>query len=554
MKFFYLVLFTTLIFNLYAQSPNIPLDQDYYHLIDRIDVLSGESKFRSTTKPYSRTSVGKLLDKVTLDNSITHKGNSWLYYENKDYTNTSSTRQHQSLFSKVYKQSANLLSVYDEKLTLHINPLVSASLGRESGTHGGSLYRNSRGFEAFGDIVGKLGFYTSVTENQVIFPTYISNYMENNNVIPGEAFWKEFGDRGVDYFHARGHIAFNLLEPIQLQFGYDRQFIGNGIRSLILSDFSPPSLYLKLTTDVWRISYTNLFRELTADILTSGGVPIGNNTFSKKYMALHHLNIHISKKLDIGLFESVIFQRNDSTGVELNYLNPLIFYRSVEQNLGSPDNALLGFDFKWNFARKFSAYGQLVLDELVVKEVLSGNGWWANKQAGQLGLKYYDALGIEGLDLQGELNIVRPYMYTHTESSTSYTHYRQALAHPMGANFYEMMGVVNYKPLSKFSAKGVLLYSKFGADTATSNYGGNLLLNNADREEGSDYGNKIAQGVTTKLLLLDLTLSYKIRNNWFIDLRQVVRDVSSQDESAEMRSYIIDLGIRLHIGRNNYHF
>jgi len=553
MKFFCVIILVCFLFDSYAQSPNIPFDEDYYHLIDRIDVLSGKSSLHSTIKPYTRSVVGSLLDSIKHEEVKREEGISWLCYENKDYTNASSNISHKALFSKVYKESANLLSVYDEKLHLHINPLVSASFGKESGTYDGSLYRNSRGVEVFGDILNKVGFYTNVTENQIIFPSYVmTHYIDKGTVIPGEAFWKKFGDHGVDFFHARGHISFNLLEPIQLQFGYDRQFIGNGIRSLILSDFSPPSLYLKLNTQVWRISYTNLFRELTSDIFSSGGVPIGNNTFPKKYMALHHLNIHVSKKLDIGMFESIIFQRNDSSGLELNYLNPLIFYRSVEQNLGSPDNALLGFDFKWNFAPKFSAYGQLVLDELVVKEVLSSSGWWANKQSGQLGLKYYDALGIHGFDLQGELNVVRPYMYSHTESATSYTHYRQALAHPLGANFYEVMGVASYKPLSKFSAKGVLLYSTFGADTANANYGSNLLLDNADREK--DYENSIAQGLRSNLLLLDLTLSYKIRNNWYVDVRQVFRKLNSQSELLEASSYLINVGIRLHVGRQHHYF
>ncbi|MFK7899797.1 MAG: hypothetical protein AB8B61_03460, partial [Cyclobacteriaceae bacterium] len=401
---------------LFGQSSNIPLDKEYYHTIERLEILEGKNKLNSSVKPYSRKDIGKYTDGLTEKADYSASSLNWIRYENKDWSDTASTLDHQPLFSKVYKQSSSLLSVYTDNLHLHVNPLVSGFLGKEK-SNGTTLYRNARGIEVYGSIMKKVGFYTSVTENQVIFPSYINNRIGLNAVIPGEAFWKRFNSNGVDYFNAAGYISFQLLEPIQLQFGYDKQFIGNGYRSLILSDYSAPMAYLKLTTNLWKFSYTNLFTEMTADITTSGGVPNGTALFSKKYMAFHHLNLHIGKKLDVGVFESIIFSREDSLGnggFELGYLNPLIFYRSVEQNLGSEDNAILGLDFKWNFAKQFSLYGQLVLDELVVKEVLAGNGWWGNKQSGQIGMKYINSFGIDGLDLQGEVNIVRPYMYSHT--------------------------------------------------------------------------------------------------------------------------------------------
>ena len=424
--------------------------------------------------------------------------------------------------------------------------------GIERGSVSQPIYRNSRGLEVSGNIMKKLGFYTSVLENQIIFPSYIDSYISKTTVIPHVGFWKRYKENGVDYFLARSHIKFNLIEPINLEFGYDNQFIGNGFRSMILSDFAPPSLYLKLTTNIWKLNYTNLFKELTAEISTSGGIPNGNEVYPKKYLALHHLNLKINKNLDIGLFESVIFQRNDSMGMELNYLNPLIFYRAVEQNLGSPDNALLGLDFRWKIKKGLAIYGQLVLDELIVKEVFSGDGWWGNKQSGQFGIKYYNALGMKNLDLQGEFNIARPYMYSHTEGITNYSHYLQALAHPLGANFHEIVGVANYQISNKLKATAQLIYSKYGSDTTGTNYGKGILLANANRPQ--DYDNKIGQGFETKLLLADLNFSYQLRSGLFIDLRQVIRKEKTQDLGIDLNTYFMNLGIRMHIGRSNFHF
>ena len=71
-------------------------------------------------------------------------------------------------------------------------------------------------------------------------------------------------------------------------------------------------------------------------------------------MTMHHLSVNLSKKLNIGFTESVVFQRDSTTGsgFDLNYLNPVIFYRFVESFQGSADNTFIGLDFKWNFAEE----------------------------------------------------------------------------------------------------------------------------------------------------------------------------------------------------------
>src|SRR5690606_31271355 len=141
--------------------------------------------------------------------------------------------------------------------------------------------------------------------------------------------------------------------------------------------------------------------------------------------------------------------------------------RSVEHNLGSQDNALLGLDFRWNLFNTAQLYGQLVLDEFVLNEVKSGDGWWANKQAGQIGAKYVDVLGLSNFDLQAEVNIIRPYMYPHRDGSSNYQHNRQPLAHPMGANLYEFVGIARYQPLPRLNLVGKAIATRFGQDEIT---------------------------------------------------------------------------------------
>lgn len=73
---------------------------------------------------------------------------------------------------------------------------------------------------------------------------------------------KKFKTTGVDYLVARGYFTFNATEHIAFQFGQDKIFIGDGIRSMIWSDNSKDQLLLKINTRIGRFNYQNIFIEL----------------------------------------------------------------------------------------------------------------------------------------------------------------------------------------------------------------------------------------------------------------------------------------------------
>jgi hypothetical protein len=319
---------------------------------------------------------------------------------------------------------------------------------------------------------------------------------------------------------------------------------------MVLSDYSNNYLFLKVNTRVWRINYQNIFAQMNADITN-----FADAVFPKKYFAFHHLSVNVGKNLNLGIFEAVMFGRSDSTRqgtFDFNYLNPIIFYRSIEQQLGSSDNALLGMDFKWNFLRRFSLYGQLMLDEFLLKEIRAGNGWWANKQSGQLGFKYIDVAGISNLDLQLEANIARPYTYSHETPYTSYAHYNQPLAHPLGANFYEYIGILRYQPINRLNLTGKLIYAEYGADDLLgNNWGANVLKPYQTKVQ--EYGNEIGQGVKSYLAYADLTASFQLRHNLFIDAKQVLRKVNTSLPIRRNTVYS-SLALRWNIPQRLYEF
>ena len=352
----------------------------------------------------------------------------------------------------------------------------------------------------------------------------------------------------MDYFEARGYFTFNAAKFIDISFGYDKQFIGNGQRSLFLSDFGSNMLFLKLNTRIWQLNYQNLFLELH-----STGQFQGDLLIDKKYAAMHHLDVNLTRWLNIGLFEGVVFGRPNR--FDFSYLNPIIFYRSIEQQNGSFDNAVAGMDFKANVAKKFQFYGQLLLDEFKLSEIKAADGWWANKVGWQLGAKYIDAFKIANLDLQLEHNSVRPFTYSHTDSIANYTHYNQPLAHPLMANFSEWIAVARYQPAPRWLVQARVMYYVQGRDSSAASYGSNIFLPNTPPYRTMDYGYKIGSGWKTNVLYGSLLLQYEWRENFFLELNASYRRLKTRTAPiVDNNSTVLSVGIRWNMYRREFDF
>jgi len=442
------------------------------------------------------------------------------------------------LFGMFYKNPARLYELKTPDFKLGINFMAHFKVGQET-NEDQFVFQNTRGIELFGQLDNKLFFYSTFQENQSNLLNYQQPFIDEYLSYRGYGNYKEYqssvieGLSGYDYGYAEAFLAYNLSKHSALTLGHGNHFFGNGIRSLILSDSSPNYFYLKLDVQVWKLHYQTIWAELAT--LPARFTP-NNELLPKKYMAAHYFSFKPRHNIEFGLFESIIFSRENN--FELQYLNPVIFYRTIEHQLDSPDNVLLGLNLKWNLYKKLSLYSQVVLDEFNLNQLTSGNKWWGNKQGYQLGLKYFDLAGIKNLDAQIEHNTVRPYTYSHLKgtddfpniSVSNYSHYGQPLAHPLGANFRETMFRLRYVPLDRLTVAARYAHTVVGRNTDL-NYGSEILWPNSSRI--ADFNIEQNQGAQSVIDLVELNLSYKIFSQAFIDLSLMVR----QDNNDELRSY-----------------
>lgn len=554
-----LVLLSIVTASTLAQTDYIPINNKQYQLLNRLDIkLKNDSVLGySFDKPYNRQKITRQIYKI---DSLYQAGLLTIHLSSVDKYNIQHLLSNNSewapeykdsfllkkpLFKTFYKTAAHMYSVDEQDFTLRVDPLLNLQYGNANDATG-NIYLNARGLSIKGNIGQKLGFYTTVVETQEKTPAYVREFENKYEAVPGQGYYKKSASGEFDYTDVRGGITFNGGKHFDFVFAYDKLFIGNGFRSLFLSDFGAPFLFFKINTRVWRLNYQNIFAQQTAPFTYANG----DNLRPKKYMTAHHLSFQATKWLNFGLFENISFGRGN--GFELNYLNPFIFYRAVERNEGSPDKASVGFDFKINATRSTQFYGQILINELLMNEILHyGRGDWRNKQALQLGLKYIDAFGVNNLDLQAEANFVRPFVYTHYDSAGSFTHYNQPLAHPLGANFREFIFLAEYQPFPKLYLQSKLIAYTQGLDSAGYNFGSNLFLDYATRVR--DQQLFIGSGTPVKSLLLGLNASYEIFENMFLDLNTTYRTYNIQ---AQPRSNVFyyTLGLRVNLQRREFDF
>lgn len=524
-----------------AQTKIIPLNHGVTNGVEK-EMLKDDGKNHHTAiKPFNHFEVGHVLDSIQesyrFEKDIEKKFPRWLF---------------NSVFND---HTFNFSDKENDKYSFIINPLADLRLGTSSDLDN-IPFTNARGLQIMGHIGKNMTFYSDFYENQARFAGYVNQQVNEDLVVPGQGFPKKFDsvfsdEKSFDFAYATGNITYQPNEFFNFQFGHGKNFIGEGYRSLLLSDNAFNYPYLRIKTSFWKINYVNLFTQMQ-DIV---GPTYNTASFDKKYVVSHYFSINATKNFNIGLYESVVYQDSTQT-FDLNFLNPIILYRPIEFAVGSrKGNALLGMTMSYKIKKKMMIYGQIMLDEFKFEEVFKGDGWWANKYAFQLGFKSYDFI-TPGLNVRTELNYARPFTYTHRTTGRNYGHYNQPLAHPLGANFIESVNIATYQK-GRWLGEVEMMFALQGRDSLGTNVGSDVFLPYDTRE--NDYGNETLQGIRSTTFYLDAKVGYLInprtnlRAEFGMTYRTFTPELETTDLSSQNTTYIY-FGITTALTNKYYDF
>ena len=428
-----------------------------------------------------------------------------------------------SWFHTFYTKQYDFAHVKTKDFFVVVNPVLSGIGAYQQNTPtpmglSHKMTSNSQGAELRGWIGKKIGFYTSVVDNQEKYPYFLYNSVSDHKhqYVPGADYFLPpgiaTGAAGhYDYLQTSGYINFDAVKNhVNITFGSGKHFLGDGISSLFLSDNSSNTPFLQLQTRIWHINYECLYLELTPQYDKSKG----DGILAHKFSTIHYLTWNTFKWLNLGFFEAEVFDRPNV--YELSYLNPIIFSTAINRFNGAGDKSILGISAKILALKHVQLYGQLIFNEFRAKELFSSKKWYGNKWGIQAGAKYFDAFTLKNFDLQAELDVVRPYTYSAQDTLANYTNYNQPLADPLGSGFIKAIGVARYQPAKNLyiTLKGT--YYIQGVDTGGVNLGNNIF--NAYVTAPSQYGVSLINGPRSHCEILNLNLSYQVRRNMFLDI------------------------------------
>jgi hypothetical protein len=432
----------------------------------------------------------------------------------------------------------NWIQAGSKDLLLTADPYIDAALGYSS-VKKKMLSPFSIGARLQGTYKDQFSFNFDVITNSLEMPAYVDAFIaSHDNAVPG-LVKKQINSSGR-YNFTYTNFAFSYVpnKHFAATAGYGKQFIGDGYRSLLLSDNAYNYPYLRLKASFWKLTYNVIYGKYKNDKIVDGGR-------QTKYSVSHYLGINIGKKMQLGFFENILWLAKDTNfnrGFDVQYINPMTFMRPIEYSLGSPDNAFLGFTGKYKFSSNVYAYTQLGFDDLNIGETLDRHQQHINnKYFLQLGAFAKDLFRLRGLSWRLEWNTVRPYTYGHRRTDQNYTHNHQALTHPFQANFHEFISIINYTK-DRWYANLENLYTIRGENAGT-------IYNNGEDLWGGEggaptFGSTTMQGIKHRYAFSKLTVGYLLNPRNRLALQADVAFRNHNTSGYNQHELLFSVGIR----------
>ncbi|MEZ2338045.1 gliding motility protein RemB [Mucilaginibacter sp. RCC_168] len=512
-----------------AQSVYLPQSYLLYQKFNG-DIYSIKTSFHTSLRPFLIDSVINGTYDSVMNIGVSDQRKTWLS---------------RKLFNE------HLFDIQTKDYTFYGDVIADLSVGRDfSGKR--STYLNARGFQFGGTVGTKFSFYTSGFEDQAKFPDYYNDVVNANGFIPGQAYARHYNGQkqdSQDWSYVTAIASYTPIKQLNITLGQDKMFVGDGYRSLLLSDYAANMPLLRVTANLGKVQYMMAWAYLE-DLKALKFDQLGSNR--RKWALFHYVDWNVSNRVSLGFFNALITPEADDQGnrrgFDVNFINPLVFSSGLGSSGSPKDNVFMGFTGKYKVFDKTAIYGQLLLDRFKFNNFFSGNNL-DNTNGVQLGIRGADIFKVERLNYLFEFNTVKPNTYTNTNTLNNYTFFGDPLAHPFGANFREFLGIINYS-IGRFDFQGQLDYGKYGLDANETDNNGKLLTKPYPVTPNPTP--VIGQGISTQLYYGEGTVSFLVnpKTNLRIEIGGLYRQ--EKNSLSDNKTTLITFGVKSGF-RNLYH-
>ncbi len=285
---------------------------------------------------------------------------------------------------------------------------------------------------------------------------------------------------------------------------------GPANRSLVLSSSARPmdALLGRMQWGRFRLSFQMGQLNRLESTLPDSTIQIQN-----RYFAGHRLDIKLHRNLHLGLFETIIFG-GYGRSFDLAYLNPLLFFHSVQLNNNSDDNTFLGCDISFYLHNRHKFYGQLLIDDFQIDKKEPGD--YEPDEIGYL-------VGFESISFPGGIDIGLQYCrianrtYNQIFERNRYLHDGELLGYPLGPDGDQLL--LRLTHWFNYDKKGELEleYRRQGLGRVTDPWTQPWL------DSPGQYSEPFPTGTVEKFLRIGLGGAILIRERLFVDFDSGVR-------------------------------
>lgn len=492
---FILLLLAILIRHPAAQTSSVPLSHWAYQAVERWEVQGFIQNAFTGTKPFSRLEMAEYLAEVyrvylRSPEKFSRVDCDQLRYlqiefkEEFQKLKISLSRENWStrlcrimqkqplrLFNKFfYTNGRNLLALHHREFNLFADPIMNYSSEQIPNTESGK-YREKRwsnGLLFRGNLGKYLGFYFSLTDN------HLTDSRWKNEKIPFEVLqesgWPFLSKTGNGSFDFDENVAYLSFHYKYVYLLYGRGFNQWGIGhngNLLLSTNAQPYDQIQLVLRYWRFKLTHLTGFLQY-ISPQARIKIKDQPHVDTYWAGNRLELDAGKGLQLGFSEAVVY---GGRSLQVGYLNPLSFFKSLEHYYGDRDNGLIGLDFDWRIGAGIKIFGEWLIDDITTGKL--GSNFYGNKFGWQGGFFLVNPLGLHDVDLLVEYSRIKPYVYSQSfQDFNKYKHYDTILGHFIGPNSDDLL-LRARKWFTKFlQISAVYERYRHGSNPADRNVGG----------------------------------------------------------------------------------
>ncbi|WP_461449042.1 gliding motility protein RemB [Mucilaginibacter sp.] len=421
----------------------------------------------------------------------------------------------------------HLIDVKSNGNTFYGEVLPDFEIGRDF-SGGRSVWTTSLGAQIGGTIGSKFTYYASFYANRAALPDYVVDNINTSAYIPGQGKDRSLDHYIKDWDYTTFDLSYTPIKYINFTLGKDKTFIGDGYRSLMLSDFASNYPFFKITATIGNVRYMSMYAYM--DNPTNPSVPYGPTT--GKWAYFQYIEWNINKRFTLGLFQNVMEADKDADGQKQGFnpslASPFVFLDPLDNIDNNPAKNLLGLNAKLKVFNKAIIYGQFVLNEFHAADFYSSDGAVDNKSGYQIGFRGADMFNIKGLNYLAEFNTARPYTYSSFNQTSNYSQDGQPLADPFGANFREWVGILNYS-VGRFDFKAEGDYALFGLDINGLDYGQNIFKPYTSAP--NPLGNYIGQGLRTNFYYAEGKVDYIVNPKY--NLRVELGGMYRNEKNAE---------------------